>query len=342
MASFVGSDADADRASRLTNQREQEKAQFNKTKEQLKKAAQVGLKTMDNMFQANESFAAEARFKESTVGLSSIDDFRKKRAMVDMMAQEQEQQKTEAREQAKKWAAKERKKQLNALTFDLDEDGEEQEDEEERDDKKKKKQQKKDNSDDDDKKKKKTKKNPDVETFFLKDKDREVEEARVREQLAKEWEEKQKLVKLELIEVVYSYWDGSGHRRGITVPKGTTIGTFLEKVRKECCETFHELRGMSPEQLMYIKEDLIIPHHYTFHDLIVSQARGKSGPLFHFDVHEDVRLRADARIEKDESHAGKIITRSYYERNQHIFPVNRWETYDPSKKFQEYTIKDRG
>ena len=37
-----------------------------------------------------------------------------------------------------------------------------------------------------------------------------------------------------------------------------------------------------------------------------AQARGKSGPLFHFDVHEDVRLENDARVEKDESHAGKV------------------------------------
>lgn len=26
------------------------------------------------------------------------------------------------------------------------------------------------------------------------------------------------------------------------------------------CEAFHELRGISSENLMYIKEDLIIPH----------------------------------------------------------------------------------
>lgn len=36
------------------------------------------------------------------------------------------------------------------------------------------------------------------------------------------------------------------------------------------------------------------------------QARGKSGPLFHFDVHEDVRLTADVTIERDESHPGKV------------------------------------
>jgi len=32
----------------------------------------------------------------------------------------------------------------------------------------------------------------------------------------------------------------------------------------------------------------------------VTKARGKSGPLFSFDVHDDVRLMNDALIEKDE------------------------------------------
>jgi protein FAM50 len=56
---------------------------------------------------------------------------------------------------------------------------------------------------------------------------------------------------------------------------------------------------------LFIKEDLILPHYLTFYDLIVSKARGKSGPLFSFDVRDDIRLRADARIEKEETHAGK-------------------------------------
>lgn len=105
---------------------------------------------------------------------------------------------------------------------------------------------------------------------------------------------------------------------------------------------------MSVDSLMYIKEDLIIPHvsflssllpplfslwklmlfvtssqqHYTFctsdldmmlipipstdlsfaalDDFIVNKYRGKSGPMFNFDVHEDIRLTHDAAIEKDE------------------------------------------
>lgn len=56
---------------------------------------------------------------------------------------------------------------------------------------------------------------------------------------------------------------------------------------------------------------------------IVSKARGKSGPLFNFDVHEDVRLIHDARIEKDESHAGKVCERIWYTHNMHIFPASR-------------------
>ncbi len=63
-------------------------------------------------------------------------------------------------------------------------------------------------------------------------------------------------------------------------------------------------RAASVSSLMYVKEDLIIPQQTTFYDLISSKARGKSGPLFHFDVHEDIRMQNDATVEKEESHAG--------------------------------------
>ena len=84
--------------------------------------------------------------------------------------------------------------------------------------------------------------------------------------------------------------------------KGTTIGQFLEEARKQLVDTgFRELRAASNDTMMYIKEDLIIPNHLSFYDLIVTKARGKSGPLFHFDVrapprtcvqHERERARA--------------------------------------------------
>ena len=85
---------------------------------------------------------------------------------------------------------------------------------------------------------------------------------------------------------------------------------------------FREMKGASVSNLMYVKEDLIIPNQHSFYELIINKARGKSGPLFHFDVHEDIRLQNDARIEKDESHAGKVVERHWYSRSdRHLCPA---------------------
>ena len=63
-------------------------------------------------------------------------------------------------------------------------------------------------------------------------------------------------------------------------------------------------RSISLTDIIYVKEDIILPHELSFYDLIVKKARGKTGPLIHFDVHEDLRMQSDARIENNESHAG--------------------------------------
>lgn len=184
-------------------------------------------------------------------------------------------------------------------------------------------------------------KNPDVDTSFLPDRQREEEENLLREQLRQEWVEKQEKLKNEDIEITFSYWDGSGHRRCVNMKKGNTIYQFLQKSLELLRKEFQELKTVTTDQLMYIKEDLIIPHQYSFYDFIVTKARGKSGPLFSFDVHDDVRLVSDATVERDESHAGKVLLRSWYERNKHIFPASRWESYDPNKNYDKYTIGDR-
>jgi hypothetical protein len=44
----------------------------------------------------------------------------------------------------------------------------------------------------------------------------------------------------------------------------------------------------------------LMKQHYTFYDFIINKARGKSGPLFNFDVHDDIRMLSDATREKDE------------------------------------------
>ena len=182
-------------------------------------------------------------------------------------------------------------------------------------------------------------KDPTIDTSFLPDKQRDQEKELERRRLQQEWNDRQHSVRQEQLEIIYSYWDGSGHRRSVTVQKGDTIGTFLEIVRKDLSKEFREMQAIACDALIYVKEDLMLPQDLTFYDFIATKARGKSGPLFHFDVHDDLRVGPlDSRVEKDESHPGKVVARQWYDRNKHIFPASRWELYDPTKTFGNYTI----
>ncbi len=159
----------------------------------------------------------------------------------------------------------------------------------------------------------------------------------MREELRQEWLRKQEEMKKEDVEITYSYWDGTAIERQSSARKATTIAHFLERCRQQVSE----LRGVSVDSMMYIKEDLIIPHHYSFYDFIVNKARGKSGPLFNFDVHDDIRLVADASVEKDESSCGQGGGEVVLQPNKHVWPYSRWEVYDPKKDYGNYTIHDR-
>jgi protein FAM50 len=64
---------------------------------------------------------------------------------------------------------------------------------------------------------KKFRKNPTVDTSFLPDREREETERRQREELRQEWLKRQEDMKKEEIEITYSYWDGSGHRKSVVV-----------------------------------------------------------------------------------------------------------------------------
>ena len=64
---------------------------------------------------------------------------------------------------------------------------------------------------------KKLRKNPTVDTSFLPDREREEAERRQREELRQEWLKRQEEMKKEEIEITYSYWDGSGHRKSVVV-----------------------------------------------------------------------------------------------------------------------------
>ncbi|KAE8581844.1 hypothetical protein XENTR_v10019840 [Xenopus tropicalis] len=348
MAQYKGAASEAGRAMQLMKKREKQREQLEQMKQKIAEENVVKA-NINKKFSAHYD-AVEAELKSSTVGLVTLNDMKAKQEALVKEREKQLAKKEQFKDlqlklekQRERERKKEQKRKIASLSFNLEED-EECEDEEADDDY--------DDEDDDDedddddaekeelpKKKKKLGKNPDVDTSFLPDRDREEEENRLREELRQEWERKQEKIKSEEIEITFSYWDGSGHRRTVKMKKGNSIQQFLQKALEILRKDFSELRSAGVEQLMYIKEDLIIPHHHSFYDFIVTKARGKSGPLFNFDVHEDVRLLSDATVEKDESHAGKVVLRSWYEKNKHIFPASRWEPYDPEKKWDKYTIR---
>ena len=311
-------------AAELAKAREREREEYEKEKARIRDR-KPNVSDISHKFTGTTD-VAEQEFRRRTVGLVSADDFRKAREIV-KGAERKSREEAEAREAAEKEQAKavranKRKKIASSLSF-TENEGEEGWEE--------------DGAVDDFVIRKK--KSPFVDTSHLPDTNRDLERVKERKRLAKEWFDEQERVRKQKLEVTYSYWDGSGHRRSITITKGTTIAQFLHKVKVDLQDNFKELMTASADSLMYVKEDLIIPGQISFYDLIVTKARGKSGPLFHFDVHDDVRLAHDSRVEKDESHPGKIVGRWWYEKNKHIFPASRWERYDPAEaRVTPYTI----
>lgn len=303
-----------DRVRELTKKRQTELDDLEEKKKELKEQCAVSLKGGISSKFAVKSDYEEENLKTETFGLVTHEEFVRKQ-------QEMKEQRTQA---APDTVPRRKRKRLqptietSKLSFGLDDEEEQEEVFIPR-------------------KKRTFGKNPMADTSFLPDKERELWEKEERERLKKEWTEEQERIKREKIPVTYSYWDGSGHRRTLEVEKGTTVEKFLELVRQD----WRELRGVSIDSLLFVKEDLIVPHDISFYELILTKARGKSGPLFDFDVHEDIRLMSDATREKAETHAAKVVERRWYERNKHIFPASRWEVYDPKVQREKYTIRDR-
>ncbi|KHN16569.1 Protein XAP5 CIRCADIAN TIMEKEEPER [Glycine soja] len=286
---YVGTAQDAVRIRRLEKQREAERRKIQELKTKSASAKdQPGLL----QFGSSTSEILETAFKKETVGLVTREQYVEKRVNIQSKIEEEEKEKLQKQQQEEEELQLQKRKKRkirgnSRLSFAEDIDNEPQEDEPHH---------SKDNLEANRLRCGKLGKDPTVETSFLPDSEREAEEQAERERLRKQWLREQEQIRNEPLEITYSYWDGTGHRRVIQASQ------------------------------------------HSFYELIVNKARGKSGPLFHFDVHEDVRTIADATIEKDESHAGKVVERHWYEKNKHIFPASRWEIYDPTKKWERYTI----
>ena len=226
MAHYKGAASEAGRAMQLMKKREmaQQEIEFRKKKIE----GDLKIHNIENKF-ATHYNAVEQQLKSSTIGLVTLNEMKAKQENIvkerEMKLAQKEKEKEQEKERAlaaKQAEKNKQKKQIQALSFNLDEDEDEAEDDSiesesnVKSDIKIKKEEPKEPV------LKKIKKNPDVDTSFLRDREREDEENRLREELRQEWETKQKTLKEEEIEITFSYWDGSGHRRSVIMKKGNT------------------------------------------------------------------------------------------------------------------------
>lgn len=302
---------------RLLKKREETQQKAEKAREEIENETKKRkFSSIEQKFGGSHADKIEEEFKNQTIGLMSVAEFRAKKAAIDALIEEQ-------KKGGKAKVKQKTKVNTKKLSFEdqdmeaMDSDGSKDSDEEA-----------------EEKvvvRKKSFGKDPTVNTAFLYDIDREADLMSKKKALTDEYHANEKEAKGEKLEVTYSYWDGTGHRRTCVVTKGFTINQFVAKAKADLEKNdFPELRTVPLEGLMYVKEDLIIPANVTFHQLIKDKAKGKSGPLFNFDVHADLSA-GNINVQRDDSHAGKIVDKKWYERNRHIFPACRWEFYSKDK-----------
>ncbi|KAI1205772.1 XAP5-domain-containing protein [Annulohypoxylon truncatum] len=202
-------------------------------------------------------------------------------------------------------------------------------------------------------------------------------EATEREALRREFLLRQEAVKTADIVIPFVFYDGTDIPGGaVRVKKGDFVWVFLDKSRKvgadlgvgEKANARREWARVGVDDLMMVRGNIIIPHHYDFMFFIMNKAVGPTGRLL-FDYRSDVpdpsstghseieqirnrcsttksvRLEPEANdVEgaSDDPAFTKVVDRRWYERNKHIYPASIWQDFDPEKDYQKEVRRDLG
>ncbi|KAK9238862.1 XAP5, circadian clock regulator-domain-containing protein [Lipomyces kononenkoae] len=172
--------------------------------------------------------------------------------------------------------------------------------------------------------KKRRKVDPTVDTSFLITKETDDGTRQEQEDLENEFLRRQEQVREEKVDLQFCYFDGTYIPGKVTVKKGDQIWVMLDRTRKGKKE-FH--RG-TVDDIMFVKDNIIIPHHYDFHYFIVNKVKTKAGLLFDFE-HPDEDIKRT-----------KVVHRNWYEKNKHIFPASIWREFDPEVDYTTLVLRD--
>ncbi|GAO17343.1 uncharacterized protein UV8b_00227 [Ustilaginoidea virens] len=209
-----------------------------------------------------------------------------------------------------------------------------------------------------------------------------LKEAAEREALRREFVAIQEAVKATEFAIPFIYYDGANIPGGtVRVSKGDFIWVFLDRSRKVAAERRPGEHGnqrrawarVGVDDLMLVRDTVIIPHHYDFYFFIINKCVGPTG-LRLFDHGSEAPLDkegsgneagpsginhlstaasraaaaqsvADIKTLEgaaDEPARTKIVDRRWYERNKHIYPASTWQHFDPEKDYAGQIRKDTG
>ncbi|EPS43374.1 hypothetical protein H072_2653 [Dactylellina haptotyla CBS 200.50] len=177
-------------------------------------------------------------------------------------------------------------------------------------------------------------------------------EAEMRESLRKEFNKLQEQIRNEEISIPFVFYDGTNVPGGeCKMKKGEAVWLFLERARR----TRGLWHRVSVDDLMFVRGEIIIPHHYEFYYFIVNGTVGPHGKLFDYPsalMLKDGKIDDSSAAQKekgkkadekppDDPTVTKVVDRRWYERNKHIFPASMWETFDPNKDYANMIRRDK-
>ena len=210
-----------------------------------------------------------------------------------------------------------------------------------------------------------------------------LREAQTREQLRKEYISIQERVKASEITIPFVFYDGTNIPGGsCKIKKGDYVWLFLDRSRKVGAElgvgggakSRNEWARVGVDDLMLVRGEIIIPHHYELYYFIINKTLGPNSiPLFDYSstvsststpsqpaspseipddydplsrpssktqIGRSILGEKDLEGANDDPNFTKVVDRRWYERNKHIFPASVWEEFDPGKDYAKGVRKD--
>ncbi|PWW71679.1 XAP5-domain-containing protein [Tuber magnatum] len=157
--------------------------------------------------------------------------------------------------------------------------------------------------------------------------------AQERETLRREFLALQEKIKNEEISIPFVFYDGTNVApptgEGVTVKKGEAVWLFLEPARGMSGR--REWLRVSVDDLLLVRGEVIIPHHFEFYYFIVNRTMGPNGLLFEFPSSLSPTPQARAsNPNRDDPTMTKVVD-----------PCG-WMEFDPNTDYSYMVRRDMG